>query len=170
MIKKYIKKVLDKLILAEKSPTKLTLSFCLGAYLAFSPWLLLQTWLVFPLAWILKLNATVAMSSLYLISTPITFPFIIIIDYMFGTWLFESVLKINAVAYNPSFMQSLNNFLNKYINLEKYLGSNICFWCYIIGANILGLFIAVIAYPIMKPIFKRLVKQFEKVQNKLSSK
>lgn len=170
MIKKYIKKVLDKLILAEKSPTRLTLSFCLGAYLAFSPWLLLQTWLVFPLCWILRLNATVTMASLYLISTPITLPLIIIVDYFIGSWFLYNLLNINAAAYNPGFMESLNSFINKYINLEKYLGSNVCFWCWIVGGNIVGLLVAVIAYPIMKPIFKKLIKKFDKIQIKFETK
>lgn len=160
MIIAYIKKILHKLVLAERSPTKLALSFCLGVYLAFSPFVGLQTWLVFPICWLFKLNVTVTLSTLYLVSNPFTMVPIILVGYMFGQWLFDKVLHIDAIAYNPAWLNSFIDFLAKYVvDLKKHLGVDICFWCYMIGANILAILIAIALYPIMKRLFKKLVLQ-----------
>jgi uncharacterized protein (DUF2062 family) len=165
-IKKYFKKILDKLLLAERSAQKLTLSCCLGLYMAFSPYITLQTWLIFPFSWLLGLNATVAMITLYTVSNPVTFVPIVITSYLTGQILLESVLGIDMIAYNPSWMQAFNDFLSQYIDIAKYLGTNLCFWCFMVGGNIAGIIIALCAYPLMKPMFTKLVKQFEKMDCK----
>lgn len=160
-MKNYVKQILHKLILAEKSPTTLALSFSLGAFLAFSPYLGLQTWLVFPLCWILKLNITVTMTTLYLISNPLTFVPIVLTGYWVGQWFLIKLLKIDAIAYNPTWLSSLLNFLARYvIDLQKYLGFTICFWCFFIGAHIVGILIAILLYPIMKHVFSKLLDKY----------
>lgn len=157
----YIKKILHKLILAEKSPEKLAFSFSLGCFLAFSPYLGIQTWLIFPLCWIFKLNITVTMTTLYLVSNPFTFVPIVMADYFTGYWFLVKFLHIDAIAYNPSWLAGLLNFLSKYVvDLQKYLGFTICFWCFFLGAHILGILVGCLLYPIMKPIFTKLVNHF----------
>src|SRR5581483_4812060 len=115
MIKEYIKKAIVKLVLAESSAEKLTLSFCLGVYLAFSPFLGFQTWLVFPLCWIFRLNITVTMTTLYIVSNPFSMIPIILAGYFVGELLLIKILHINATAYNPSWLTWLLDFLARYV-------------------------------------------------------
>lgn len=166
MLKEYIKKILYKLVLAERSPTKLALSFSLGTFLAFSPFLGLQTWLAFPLCWISGLNVTVTLTTLYVISNPFTMIPIIISGYMFGSWLFNSVMNLDMIRYNPKWVDSFLGFLARYvIDLKKYLGTQLCFWCYVFGATILAVTISLILYPIMKRVFTHIVRKIHGTVN-----
>lgn len=161
-MKQYVNSVLKKLILAETSVQRLALSFSLGGFLAFSPYIGLQTWLTFPICWIFRLNVTVTLAALYLISNPFTMVPIIIVGYAFGTWLFTDLFHISIGQYNPSWLDSFVKFLAKHaINLEKLLGTKICFWCYFIGAHILAIAVALILYPLMINIFSKLIQQVE---------
>lgn len=157
MIKNYILKVLNKLVLAERSVTKLTLSFCLGASLAFSPYVGVQTWLIFPLCWIFGLNVTVSIGALYLISNPFTMLPIILGDYMFGYWL-VNFFNLQFLKQNPVWVAGAINFINKYFfDLEKALGADFCFWCFFLGAHILSITVFIVLYPIMKRLFKMIL-------------
>lgn len=158
-----IRKILDKLVLAERSPRKLALSFCLGNFIAWSPTIPLQTPLIFLLSWILRLNATVAVTTLYIINNPLSMVPIYVADYMFGVALFHKILGINLNQYNPFWIDKFNVILSRYIDMKKYFGGGeLCFWCLLLGGLILSLSISVVLYPIMKRIFTRLVKKIHK--------
>jgi uncharacterized protein (DUF2062 family) len=166
MIKEYIKKILFKLVLAERSAHKLALSFCVGNFIALSPTIPLQTPLAFLLSWIFRLNPTVVVTSLYLINNPFTMVPIYVINYMFGKWLFEKVLGLNLIQYNPSWVQGFNNFLSKYIDLSNYVGgSGLCMWCLLAGGCLLSLLISIALYPWIKRVFIKLLAQMEKKQS-----
>lgn len=167
MLLNYIKNKFYQIALAEKSVEKLTLSFCLGNLIAWSPIIPLQTPLIFILAWLFGLNATVTFISVYLINNPITLLPIYVIDYFFGVWLFDSVLKLNLIHYNPSWMDKFNSYIGQYIDFKKYTGEGaFCFWCLILGGIILGFIISLIMYPIMKHVFKKLIEKIEKSKSK----
>jgi uncharacterized protein (DUF2062 family) len=154
----YVNSILRKLIKAETSVSKLAWSFSFGGFLAFSPYLGLQTWLTFPFCWLFGLNVTVTLASLYLISNPITMVPIILAGYGFGRFLLIDIGRFNILAYNPEWLDSMVKFLAKYVvDLEKLFGAKICFWCYVIGAHILGFIVALALYPVMKKIFSKLM-------------
>ncbi len=160
MMKEYIKKFLYKLVLAEQSAKKLTASFALGVYLAFSPFIGLQTWLVFPLCWLLRLNITVSLATLYVVSNPVTMIPIIISGYMFGEWLLVKCLHITFLTHSPAWVSTFLDFLARHVfDLKKHLGLSICFWCYVVGANILALLVSSVSYLLMKPVFSKLITQ-----------
>jgi uncharacterized protein (DUF2062 family) len=158
VMKEYIKKILHKLVLAERSPTKLTLSFCLGNFIAWSPTIPLQTPLIFLLSWLFRLNTTVTFTTVYIINNPLTMVPLYVADYMFGVLLFHKVLGLDLIRYNPSWVDKFNAFISRYINMEKYIGGGpFCFWCLMLGGLILPLLISIVLYPIMKPVFTKFV-------------
>lgn len=165
MIMKYIKNFLYKMVLAERSPKKLALSFCLGSFIAFTPTIPFQTPLMFFLSWLFRLNTTVTVGAAYLVNPPIPITIIpiYVANYLFGSWLLEKVLGINMINYNPAWISKFNDFLLRYIDLKKYIGgSEICFWCLIIGGIILPFIVSLLLYPIMKRIFSKLVFNLHK--------
>lgn len=170
MAKGIIKRILHKLVLAEKSPKKLALSFCLGNFIAWSPTIPLQTPLIFILSWLLRLNTTVTFTTVYIINNPLTMVPIYAADYAFGVLLSQKILGLNLVNYNPSWVDKFNAFLSKYIDMQKYLGgTDFCFWCLVLGGLILPLFLSIVLYPIMYRVFKRLIEQIEKEKSKHTS-
>lgn len=163
MVKNYIKEKFNKLLSADQSVERLALSFCLGNFIAWTPTIPFQTPLIFVLSWALRLNTTVTFITSYTINNPITMVPIYVIDYFFGHWLLNTILKIDAEKYNPSWIEKFNAFLSKYIDLGKCAGtSTFCFWCLVIGGLTLALILSLILYPIMKLIFKRLVSRLNK--------
>jgi uncharacterized protein (DUF2062 family) len=162
---KKVKKILFNLVLAEKSVTKLTLSFCLGNFIAWSATIPLQTPLIFLLSWLFRLNTTVTFTTVYLINNPFTMIPIYVADYIFGNWLLNSFLGLSMQDYNPSWANNFSIWLSKYIDLTPYVGKvGFCFWCLIIGGLILPLILSIIFYPIMRPIFSFLVNKIHKYQ------
>lgn len=126
---------------------KLTLSFCIGIFIAFSPVPGGHTIMMFIAKWLFKINFPILF-----ISTSINNPWTIMgfysLDYAFGYWFIH-----NLLGFNPSLA----------IPLTKIFGSGkICVWSFIIGGNILGLIFAILAYPFVKIIFKKIIKRIEK--------
>lgn len=164
MIKEKFKNIIYNLVLAEKSATRLTLSFCLGNFIAWSPTIPFQTPLIFILSWPLRLNTTVTFTAVYLINPFFlaTLP-IYIADYFFGVWLFNSVLNLDMERFNPSWVNKFSDFLGRYIDMKRLVGEDVfCFWCLIVGGFILAFVLSAILYPIMRPIFGKLVEKIHK--------
>lgn len=162
-MKAYIKKVLDKLVLAERSPHKLALSFCLGNFIAWSPTIPLQTPLIFILSWLLRCNSAVTFTTVYIINNPLTMVPLYALDYAFGVFLFHKVLGMNLEQYNPSWIEKFNAFLSRYVDMKKYLGGGeFCFWCLLLGGLILAFLVSAALYPLMKRLFTRLIAELSK--------
>lgn len=135
----------------ERSPRVLALSFCVGFYIAFSPFPGFHTWMVFASAWFFSLNLGVIFAVSCAINNPWTMMPVYVIDYLFGELLLGRILHLNVGSWNPSWMGTLNTWLASYIGQ-----SNISLWSFLIGGNILGIGGAVILYPIVKRLFVRL--------------
>lgn len=156
---KYIKKILDKLILNEKSPKNLALSFCVGNFAAWAPIIPLQTPLLVFLNYIFGFNQTVAITALYTINNPFTLIPIYIGDYFFGKFLFEKIMKINMADYNPAWADKFSSFLSRWIDIKKYIGEPVfCIWNLLFGGLILALITSIILYPIALYIFQHILK------------
>ena len=79
-------------------------------------------------------------------------------DYMVGHWLTETVLHLDLMRYNPSWMDWVNKKIGYY--LIQYLGiTELCFWCFIIGGAIVSLVISITMYPFVKYSLTRLLRQ-----------
>ncbi len=139
---KKLKSIVEKALTSGTSPQKLSLSLCIGLYIAFSPFPGVHAIMMIAANYILKLNFP-----LLFVITSINNPWTMIplytLDYIFGHWLVHSLLGLQ-----PSFTISLFNIFG---------GGNICLWSFLVGGNILGLSAAIIAYPIVNSLFKKLV-------------
>lgn len=158
MVVKPFKSFFERLVLKERSPKVLALSFCFGVYIAFCPFVGFHTIMVIGLSWLLSLNFAVTLASSIFVNNPWTMVPIYSIDYFFGTWVFK-IFGIDPVASNPTWM----NFFNQ--TLFKYTGvSGISFWAFMLGGNLLGLLISVILYPVAKRAFERIANKSRQSQ------
>lgn len=165
----YTKLFLNKLVLAERSCEKLTLSFCLGLFFALSPFIGLQTWMAILFCLIFRLNTTVAISTLYVVNNPFTMAPIFFIEYKLGYFILNDIFYVK-IKSNPAWIDTILNFINKYLFcMEKYLANGICFWCFFIGSMVASLVISIVLYPIMKKVFNLLLcKKQQKHENNIT--
>ncbi|MBD3231826.1 DUF2062 domain-containing protein [Candidatus Dependentiae bacterium] len=148
---KKIKNVFKQAFTSGWSVEKLTLSFCMGIYIAFSPFPGAHTIMMLIAKWMFKLNFPVLFVATS-INNPWTMVPFFTFDYIFGYWFLHQF-----IGWDPGWS----------ISLSKIMGSGkICLFSFLIGGNILGIFFALTAYPIMIFIFKRLVNRF-KISEKL---
>jgi uncharacterized protein (DUF2062 family) len=147
--------MLTKLVLHERSASKLTLSFCAGVYIAFSPFIALHTVMCIAVSWFFSLNFLVTLIVSNLVNNPWTMVPVYASDYLLGDWLLHTVFGLNTAQYNPAWMNWCNMYLTKYVNCQAF-----SLTAFLVGGNLLGVVAACVAYPIVKPIFKRLTAQF----------
>lgn len=157
MVKQFLKNMVEK----ERCPQKLALSFCVGIYIAFSPFPGLHTVMVFVFSWLFKLNWAVVLASSCLINSPWTMVPIYATDYMVGRWLCDALFSGDMLAFNPSWMNWINQYMSQYVGM-----GNMCLTSFLIGGNVLGLFFGVLLYIPMKHIFSTLVNQMYNLINK----
>lgn len=139
---KKLKNIIQNALNSGWSEQKLSLSFCVGLYIAFSPFPGGHTIMMIVANYFLKLNFP-----LLFIITSINNPWTMIpffsLDYVFGYWLIHSLLGIH-----PTWSIALADIFG---------GGTICLWSFLIGGNILGIASALIAYPAVSYFFKKLV-------------
>lgn len=87
---------------------------------------------------------------------------IYIAGYAFGAWFFEKVVGIDLVRYNPYWVDTFNQFLSRYIDVQKHFGTHFCLWCLLFGGFLFALLVSVPLYPLLKRVFDRLLKKVEK--------
>lgn len=161
------KKLFNKLIgFIEKtgvSAQKFAWSIALGTYLAFSPFLGIQTILVFIFSFLLRANSMIVFTAVYAINNPWTMIPILLFEYMLGSWLVHSLMGLNLDAYNPWFIEWVDVRITPY--LTPYIGvKKLCFWCYFIGGNIIAIPLAIAAYFAAKRFALKHVKNGQKAQ------
>lgn len=154
MLKQRIKEYLKKLVMQERSPHKLALSFCVAIYIAFSPFILMHTPLVFIFSWLMKLNLPMTFAVAHLVHNPWAIVPIYCSGYLVGDWLMHSALQFNSHSLNPSWMGLINGYLSKYLGM-----SDISLAAFLVGCNVLGLILGLTLYPIMKYIFTKYLQK-----------
>ncbi len=161
----FVRSRLEKLLLAERSCERLAASFCVGTFIALTPTIPLQTPLLFAVSWLCGLNAGVTFAAVYLINNPLTMIPIYVIDYAVGVWFFNA-LGIAASQYNPSWVSTVNAYLSRYIDINKYLGSDFCLWCLLVGGLLFALMVSVPLYPLLKRACMSISRELEKKKNR----
>lgn len=128
------------------SVEKLTLSFCMGIYIAFSPFPGAHTIMMIIATWLFKLNFPVLFIATSLNNPWTMIPFFTF-DYIFGYWFLHDIM-----GYSPGWV----------ISLAKFMGSGeICLMSFLIGGNVLGIFFGLTSYPLVSFIFKRLINRLK---------
>jgi len=126
-----------------KSPHVLALAFCVGIYVAFSPFPMAHTVMIVIFSWLLGLNFPIMFIAAS-INNPWTMIPFYSIDYAFGFWFVHNLLGLE-----PTWV----------ISLVKIFGyGKICLWSFLIGGNVLGIVAGLICYPIAYYFFKKFVK------------
>jgi uncharacterized protein (DUF2062 family) len=151
-VTEWIKKKLMLLIKAERSSHWLALSFSVGAYIAFSPYIGFHTVMALAAIYFFHLNGAAVFTASLLINNPWTMVPVYSADYIFGEWLCASVFPVTWAYANPGWMEWLNEPLVKYIGLPE-----LSLWSFFVGGNALGLAVAFVAYPIMRWVFARFI-------------
>lgn len=152
LIVKPFKNFFEKLILKERRPKVLALSFCIGVYIAFCPFVFLHTAMVFALSWFFSLNLAVTLAASVFVNNPWTMLPIYSIDYFFGNWVFK-LFGVNPLMFNPCWMDRFNNIVFEYTGV-----SGISFWSFMVGGNLLGLLISVSLYPVVRLVFEKMAE------------
>ncbi len=148
----WIKGIFTRLLSYERCLHRLTLSCCMGIYIAFCPFVGFHTALVFLFAWLFALNFAVMLSVSMLVNNPWTMVPVYGAGHMFGDWML-SLCGLDHYEWNPSWITSLNEWAHQAIGLKGF-----SFWAFMIGGNILGIGLGVMCYPIIKRLFA-LVKE-----------
>lgn len=133
--------VFSNALYAGATPERLALSFCVGIYIAFSPFPGCHTIMMVIFKYFLNLH----FPTLF-IATSINNPWTMIPffsgDYVFGYWLIHSFL-----GFDPGWGFSF----------ARLFGSGkICLWSFLIGGNVLGIAASLLCYPFMYRMFGRL--------------
>lgn len=149
MIVKKLHSLFFSLIAKERCPHKLALSVCMGIYVAFCPFVGFHTLLVFLLSWLFALNTAVLFAVSVFINNPWTMIPVYGFGYIFGSRLF-GLLGIQSMSWNPSWMNSLNLFLQTKTGLP-----HLSLGAFLIGGNIVGVALALLVYPIIKRIIHK---------------
>lgn len=147
MIVNTVKDFFKKLATYERCPRLLALSFCVGTYIAFSPFLFCHTIMVFIFCLIFKLNIPVTFAASAGINNPWTAVPIYLLDYGFGRWFLYKLLNLTPLT-NPHLFNSLEQFWLQYVSTSKP-----CMWSFLIGGNLLGIACALLLYPFIKSLF-----------------
>ncbi len=141
-----------QLILGERTPQKLALASSFGIFIAFSPLLGIHWLLTIIFAWAFRLNFGVMYAAAHVVNNPLTMVPIYLADYAVGTFIARQ-LGIDLFAYNPTWMNWLN------VKLACLGIPNLSLWAFLIGGHVLGLAVALIAYPLLLHFFHRVIRQ-----------
>lgn len=151
-------KMLHPFILTERCPKRLAQAASLGVYIAFSPFFGLHTVMHFLFGWLLGLNIPLLLFVGYAINNPWTMVPIYASGYMVGYWIMHTWWMVPLAESNPVWMHAFNQKLAYYVGMP-----HVSFWAFMIGANLLGIVLALILYPLFKKMFSYvLAMQFTK--------
>jgi uncharacterized protein len=147
-IYKKFSNTIKKALSSNENISKLVLSFCIGLYIAFSPFPGFHTIMILTFSWMFKLNLPVMFLGAFL-NNPWTMVPLYTFDYSLGYWILHKLFNLN-VPWG--------------ISLGKIFGSGkVCVISFLVGGNILGILAALIAYPVANKIFKRMASQINKI-------
>lgn len=162
---RWFKRFLEKLVAKERHPRVLALSFCIGIYIAFSPFVGLHTVMTLAAGWLFSLNLAAMFGAAYLVNNPWTMVPVYMAGYLVGDYLL-ALVGIDGVSLNPSWMSWINEPIHRYTGIE-----GISFWGFMIGGNLLGILFGVILYPIMIRLFTTISqKMYKKLDESNCSK
>lgn len=147
MILSRLRSFFTKLIMSERCPKKLATSFCLGVYIAFSPFIGLHTAMTFLFGWLFALNTAIILTISMLINNPWTMVPVYGLDHVFGVWVFD-VCGFDCMAWNPYWLTSCNAYLQYYTGI-----SGLSLYAFMLGGNLLGVTLGVMLYPLIRRFF-----------------
>ena len=145
-----------KLSVGSWTARQLAISFCIGLYIAFSPFPGLHTWMTLLAAWVFSLNVAVVFAASMIINNPWTMVPIYGADYLLGDYILRLWYGSSAqvCSLDPAWMCSVNNFLHTHVGIEP-----VSLWGFLLGGNILGIAFSIGFYPLVKRAFEAIKKE-----------
>ncbi len=143
-----IRVFLLQLIAYESSPHKLAIACASAVYVSFSPFMGFHTIMLIGAAWLFKTSIPLVVMLGYIINNPFTVVPIVMSGYTCGYWIIHTKMGISILDANPDWMDMLNVFLQVKLGLPS-----ISLWAFIVGANVIGLLLAVASYIILRAFF-----------------
>ena len=123
---------------------RLTLSVCLGVFIAFSPLIGLHTIMVFFFGRLFSLHTPILLAVSMTINNPWTMIGVYGLDHWVGK-ITCNFFEIDPTIFAPAFLQSWNQWLFSFLGTSEFsLGA------FLVGCHVLGLICALISYPIVK--------------------
>lgn len=145
-----VKHFLLRIFAYESSPHKLAASCALALYIAFNPFIGLHTAMAIGLGFALRLNVPLMLAVGNTINNPLTMVPIYMGGYFVGHWILHSWLGFAVSGANPWWMKSINLFLHSHLGI-----TDISFWAFMLGGNLVGVVLGVCCYGILFPLFTR---------------
>jgi|SRR5579863_6972012 uncharacterized protein len=142
-----LRSFIERLAKHERSPKKLAMTFCLGIYIGFSPFIGFHTAMSFLFGWLFTLNVATLFIISHLVNNPWTMVPVYTVDHFFGKWLFN-VFNIDGMQWNPVWFESFNLFLKQHTGI-----SGLSLSAFLVGGHLLGIAISVMLYPFIKRVF-----------------
>ena len=139
------------LVLGEQCSVKLARSFCVGIFIAFSPFIGFHTIMKIVFSWLFRLNMATVFAISCLINNPWTMIPVYSVGYFFGEFLLHTLCGFDTIGSNPTWMTAFNETLTFYIGLPK-----ISLWSFLLGGNLLGIILALALYPAVYNLFTKL--------------
>lgn len=140
-----------KLILSERTPTKLAAASATGVFISFSPFIGIHWLMTIIVAWFFRLNVAVIYFAAHVVNNPLTMVPVYLADYAVGVFITRTLFGVDLTPYNPTWMKWLNT------HLACLQIPNISLWDFIIGGNVLGIICGLISYPLLVRFFDRTI-------------
>ncbi|KKP36027.1 MAG: hypothetical protein UR26_C0001G0071 [candidate division TM6 bacterium GW2011_GWF2_32_72] len=157
----WFKKAVHKAVLSEQSTTRLAVSFCLGVYIAFSPFFLMHTWMAIAFSWLFGLNFAMMFAASFLINNPWTMVPVYLLSYFFGHYFLFYIFNIESCVWNPTFLNGLNAYLSSTFGIPEF-----CMTTFFVGGNLLGAIVAFASYPFVKLFFEKTAIAIQEFKSK----
>ena len=148
-----------KLAVGNWTAAQLARSFCVGIFIAFSPFVGFHTAMTFLFSWLFSLNVAVVFAVSCGLNNPWTMIPIYGADYLLGEQILCSWFGSSSEAVcslDPVWMSGVNNFLHTTVGIER-----VSLWGFLLGGNILGIIFGVGLYPLVKWAFEAIKNRKE---------
>ncbi len=143
-----------KLLLHERSAKKLALATSVALYVAISPFLGLHTMMLVVAGWLFNLNIPVLIMVSYTVNNPWTMIPLMAGGYWAGYKILHVWCGLSVAAINPAIMSWFNAYIHTYLGLK-----DVSFWAFMLGGNIVGIFVALALYPLLHLFFKKIIHE-----------
>jgi len=145
-----VNKTLHKLFMLEASPERLVFSLCVGMYIAISPFIFLHTGMIFLCAWLFDVNFPLTFAVVHTVNNPWTMLPIYSAAHAVGSLVLAYCGFAGCLQGNPQMVENLICYVRPYCHVDFF-----SFWAFMIGGNLLALFISGMLYPIIMRIIVR---------------
>jgi uncharacterized protein (DUF2062 family) len=132
------------------SVERLACAAAFAVYVAFSPFIGFHTLMIIAVSWVFRLSMPLMLVISNVINNPWTFLPVYASDYACGVWLLERLGYADQFASNPTWVVYLNEYLTTTLGMPQ-----VSFWTFMLGGNVLGLFVALCVYPLAKIVIVR---------------